>query len=68
MRSVLAVVAALLAGLLLPVASASGHVGGADAASSNAIAGQAGAPEITNPGPCTAAAAQGMPEGEGHDH
>ena len=64
MRFVLAAIAALL--LLTPIASA--HVGGADAGGPNAVAGQAASPEIPNPGPCTAAAAQGMPEGEGHDH
>jgi len=67
MRLVLAALAAFAALLLLtPIASA--HPGGADAGGANAVAGQAAAPGITNPGPCTAAAAQGMPEGEGHDH
>ncbi len=60
--------AAVILLLALGSGSAAAHPGGATAADESTVSAKAAPPEIPNPGPCTAAAAEGMPEGEGHNH
>ena len=70
MRSAAAFILAVLLSLLVAVSPAAAHPGeaGAGAGADATVAAKAAPPVIDNPGPCTAAAAQGMPEGEGHNH
>ena len=69
MRSAAAFFLALILSLIVAVSPAAAHPTGADASAADAtVTAKAEPPVIDNPGPCTAAAAQGMPEGEGHDH
>ena len=70
MRSAAAFLLAVLLSLLVAVSPAAAHPGeaGAGAGADATVAAKAAPPVIDNPGPCTAAAAEGMPEGEGHNH
>ncbi|MDP9383858.1 MAG: hypothetical protein M3P50_01245, partial [Actinomycetota bacterium] len=69
MRIAIALLAAALLALAASSTPAAAHPQNAGAAEADAAtSSRAVAPDITNPGPCTAAAAEGMPEGDGHNH